>query len=330
MKFILVLICLTAATSCGVLPKGMYDHSPTRHIQVGLGPEDMVLDTLSSSNPKLIVACDSRRAKLKSGWIYQVNLTTGDTAQIQRVNEPENLVFHPHGIDLVQLENGNLRILVVSHDDDNKQQSILQYAWDGERLHFEKNWQDPLLLSPNDVCGDAFGRIYTGNEFKKRGAKWAPILGLNNGNVLCLENGNNRVVANGFCYTNGLATNDKQFFVAATRNKHLYVFDKLKDGHLTNRRKLCRLKGGDNLFLYGKDLYVACHLRNLAFIAHVLNSEKKSPTVIYRVDTESGKKTCIYTNKNGKINAASTAIVYNGKLYICQVFEPFLLEVALQ
>lgn len=326
MRIVFILILLVFFSACAVIPKGQMNNSKSQKINVGLGPEDMVLDTLSSSNPCLLVACDSRRVKMTNGWIYKVDLKTYDTSQIKRINEPANLVFHPHGIDLVRLKNGDLRILIVSHDDANKQQAILQYRWNGQELWFEKEWKDPILVSPNDVCGDQEGRIFVGNEFKKRGSILSPILGLKNGNVICFENGKASIVARKFCYTNGLSTNEKQFFVAATRSPHIYSFEK-NGNQLTKRTKLCKVKGADNLFLSGNNLYVACHLRNFAFIKHVKNAAQTSPTVIYKIDISTGKKTCVYSNTNGTINGASTAIEYNGKLYLCQVFEPFIIEI---
>jgi hypothetical protein len=35
----------------------------------------------------------------------------------------------------------------------------------------------------------------------------------------------------------------------------------------------------------------------------------------------------LYTNTNGTINGAATAILYKGKLYLSQVFEPYILVV---
>jgi len=67
----------------------------------------------------------------------------------------------------------------------------------------------------------------------------------------------------------------------------------------------------------------------LKFIKHAASPKNNSPTVVYEIDLLTNQKKLIYANTDGTINGASTAILYNHKLYLSQVFEPWILIVDL-
>jgi len=73
---------------------------PAEKIQVGPGPEDMVLDTLHGK-VRLIISCSARRESQGAyGEMVSLDLRTGDQAALTRYNEPADVVFRPHGIYL--------------------------------------------------------------------------------------------------------------------------------------------------------------------------------------------------------------------------------------
>jgi hypothetical protein len=49
--------------------------------------------------------------------------------------------------------------------------------------------------------------------------------------------------------------------------------------------------------------------------------------MIYAINPYTKSKRVIYYNKGEEISAASTAIIYRDKLYICQIFDNFVLSV---
>jgi len=304
----------------------MLNNNPNYSILVAPGPEDMVLDT-NGFGHRILVSCDSRRENKESGWIYAIDLKTDSTYEINRTNEPQGLVFHPHGMDLVQLVDGTTHLYLVSHDDVKGEQAILEYLVMGKTLRFLKEYTDALLITPNDVCATNQGAIFTGNEFHKRNALLPALLGMKSGNIIRFSNEKWTVQSRGYCYANGVAVYGNTLLSVATRNRYLYAT--LQNGTPTDpKEKWCKIPGGDNISVIGDKAYIACHVSLIRFIKHAKNKANTSPTVIYEVDLITHKRTLLYSNNSGLINGASTAIYYQGKLYLSQVFEPIILVVA--
>jgi hypothetical protein len=298
-----------------------------REITTKAGPEDIVLDTVSTNYPRLIISCDNRRTTEKSGFIQAMDLKTEEVIVLERTNEPESLMFHPHGIDVVKLTDGTSKLYVVNHNETANEQSILIYKITQNQLVFEKQLIDKQLVSPNDVAGDASGKIYTGNEFHKRNAKGSALLGLKNGYFVQFDGKQFSKRETKFCYANGLAVYKDQLLTVGSRNRFLYKapLDFKKD---SKKQKITKLSGADNISVIGDKAYIACHVNLFKFIKHAKSAKNSSPTVVYEVDLLTNEKKLLYTNTNGTINGAATAILYKGKLYLSQVFEPYILIVS--
>ena len=85
---------------------------------------------------------------------------------------------------------------------------------------------------------------------------------------------------------------------------------------------------GDNLMLDDNGrLWVAAHPCPLDFLAHSENSDQKSPIQIFEIDPNTLKTNNIFQNNGELISAASTALYINNRVYIAQVFDPFVLVV---
>jgi hypothetical protein len=297
-----------------------------REISTKAGPEDIVLDTVSTNFPRLIISCDNRRTTEKSGFIQAMDFRTEEIIVLERTNEPASLVFHPHGIDVVKLTDGTSKLYVVNHNEEAKEQSILIYKIEQNQLVFEKQLIDKQLVSPNDVAGDASGKIYTGNEFHKRNALGSALLGLKNGYFVQFDGKQFSKRETKFCYANGLAVYKDQLLTVGSRNRFLYKapLDFKKD---SKKEKIAKLSGADNISVIGDKAYIACHVNLFKFIKHAKSPKNTSPTVVYEVDLKTNQKRLLYTNTDGTINGAATAVLYNGNLYLSQVFEPFILVV---
>ena len=316
---------LLLSYACGVPKNGLLNAQPNHYITVGQGPEDMALDTFGNV-PRILVSCDSRRESRESGWIYCIDLNTERTYELKRTNEPSSLVFHPHGMDLVKNKNSAIYLYLVSHDDVKNEQAILQYQLIGTELRFTKKYTDSLLISPNDVCATSDGLIFTGNEFHKRNVLLPALFGMKTGNFIRFENDSWSVQSKGYCYANGLAVYKNQLLTVGTRNKYLYASSIHAEG-VSNKEKIARVSGADNMMLDGNFAYVACHVKPFRFLKHAKNPKNSTPTVVYAIDLETHKKKLVYSNNDAHFNGASTALYFNGKLYLSQVFEPTILVV---
>ena len=290
------------------------------------GPEDIVLDTVSLNSPRLIISCDNRREMEPSGAIQSMDLKTEKVSDLERISEPNSLVFHPHGIDVVRLKDGSIKLYVVNHNEKAKEQSILIYRLEEKQIIFEKQLIDKILVSPNDVAGDPNGRIYTGNEFHKRNALLTAVLGLKTGYFVEFDGTKFSKRERRFCYANGVAVYQNQLLTVGSRNRFLYKSPLLFTKG-TKKTKIAKLSGADNISVIGDKAYIACHVNLFKFIRHAKSKSTNTPTVVYEVDLISGKRKLLYTNEDGTINGAATAIFYKGKLYLNQIFEPYILVV---
>jgi hypothetical protein len=322
LSFILILF-----GSCRVPKMQVQTEYLQREITTKSGPEDIVLDTVSTNYPRLIISCDNRRTTEKSGFIQAMDLKTEEVIVLERTNEPASLVFHPHGIDVVKLSEGTFKLYVVNHNEVANEQSILIYEIAQNQLVFEKQLTDKQLVSPNDVAGDTSGKIYTGNEFHKRNAKASALLGLKNGYFVQFDGKQFSKRETKFCYANGIAVCKDQLLTVGSRNRFLYKAP-LDFKNDSKKQKITKLSGADNISVIGNKAYIACHVNLFKFIKHAKSAKNSSPTVVYEVDLLTNEKKLLYTNTDGTINGAATAILYKGKLYLSQVFEPYILIVS--
>ena len=321
----LFLLVLTACKVPRLQLNNGFQHSK---IETKAGPEDIVLDTVSSDFPRLIISCDSRRIPEKAGFIQAMDLKTEKVKTLERKNEPQNLNFHPHGIDVVKLIDGSTKLYVVNHNELANEQSILIYKIEKDCLIFEAQLIDKQLVSPNDVAGDVAGNIFTGNEFHKRNAKISALIGLKNGYFVQFDGRSFSKREKKYCYANGLAVYKNQLLTVGTRNRFLYKAP-LDFKNDSKKEKITKIKGADNISVIGDKAYIACHVNLFKFIKHAASPKNNSPTVVYEIDLLTNQKKLIYANTDGTINGASTAILYNHKLYLSQVFEPWILIVDL-
>ncbi|MGB3949234.1 MAG: hypothetical protein WBM13_14700 [Bacteroidia bacterium] len=321
--------------SCTPIPKTKNFES--KKIAVGPGPEDIVLDTFSSSTPRLFASCSQRRkGQPEYQEICEINLTNDSYKIIKRTNEPKGMVFRPHGIDLVKNKSGEVLLYCVSHNEEKKEHSIIVYKVYTNYLEFKEKLDSPLLVSPNDVTANCNGDIFVTNDAGKRGSTTEQLFKLKRANVIkySLNNKSWTIIANKVCYANGIAVNkcpEKNILFSTVRSNKLYVLENEKVNQENYPKKtIAKLKGLDNItFINDKEILVTAHLRQIAFLKHYKDANNKAPTVVYKVNLETGESTAVYTNDGSAICGASTALIYNGKMYLSQIFEPFILKVDL-
>lgn len=305
-------------------------------IEVGPGVEDIFF--FPPGGDSLIWAsCDARRenqepqAEIWTIDAHQNALAAGVKTQIwTRKGEPADLVFHPHGIWMEEMD-GQKMLWVISHDDEKHVHSVLQYRLEPSHLQYVRTYSSPLLNSPNSVCALPDGSLLVTNDSRKRHTLLEKALALKVMNVVHIQpNGEAKVVADRISYTNGINRQGNTVYVTGTTHNRLFAFD--WDGKmLQNRRIIAKIPGPDNLRWYGQDeLTVACHPRSFRFLRHAKDAQKHSPTQIYAVNVKTGEKRLMYGEKGENISAGSTGLVVGKYLYIAQVFEGWVLAVEMK
>ena len=145
------------------------------------------------------------------------------------------------------------------------------------------------------------------------------------GNVCYFYGGKASIVADGFLYANGININQdgKKLFVAATTGKKIKVFDRdIASGKLTENSEIA-VNGADNIELdESGDLWIGCHPKLLAFLAHSKDHSKLSPSEIIKISFENEKPTVesIYLNEGSSLSGSSVGAVWRNKMLIGSVF----------
>ena len=344
MKIIFQLLIVFSFTACSSRLPIVKQRNSVR-IAVGQGPEDIVLDTMSTSYPRILASCTQRRKdKPNYGEIGEVNLTNDSYKILKRLNEPQGMVFRPHGFDLVKNSNGAVLLYCISHNEEKKEHSILIYTVFADHLEFKEKLDSPLLVSPNDVTANCSGEIFVTNDARKRGSALESILKLKTSTIVHYQPESQRwnFVAKGFSYANGIAINhcpSDYVILSTVRSNKLYMIQYHPNALILNKKNpsddtdsysiktIAKLKGLDNItFIKDNEILVTAHLRQVAFLKHFKDPKNLSPTVVYQVNINTGEYKAVYSNNGSEISTGSTALFYKNKLYISQVFDPFLLK----
>ncbi|MCB9231436.1 MAG: SMP-30/gluconolactonase/LRE family protein [Bacteroidia bacterium] len=299
-------------------------------VPVGPGPEDMVLDTLTGA-PRLIIACTQRRkGEPYSAEFYALNIGEKEAKILPRTGEPEGWKIHLHGLDIVRNNEGKNLIYAISHglSEDDPTQYILIYEVFADHLELIHFLGDPEhLLSPNDVTATPDGRIYAGNDFGYGFGMIVKFLtGAKSSSIVMYKDGKWSFVADKLRYANGIRVQGDRLYCATTAGGKVWKWNIDPNGNLVDRELLVEgLQGLDNLdFVDENTLIVPRHPENGKFLKHRKEPEALSPSWIYTVDIANKDYKRIFMDDGNNISACSTAILFEGKLYLCQVFNGFV------
>lgn len=285
-------------------------------IEVGHGPEDMVLDTIVGE--RLLISCAQRRKgndELNGIWEY--DFESQNTRQLELILKSERSINF-HGISISNVEKQGY-LFVINHIS-KKSHEVIRFRITKDTLYEEKSYRHKLLKSPNDLYAIGRDKFYYSNDNMLGGT-----LGLYNV-------GTYGFVAKGLSYANGVHVINDVIYLSTTTGNKIYSFTPDWKNHYIKKDKLFKIKGGDNFTLTERNtLLVTSHPRIIKFIKHAANFEKKSPSMVYELDLDDQSTTVIYHDRTGnEISACSTALEYKGYLYLAQVFDPFILRLSLK
>ncbi len=320
-------IALLVSCSLGLLVLQSYSLTvslSTGLIHTGYGPEDLVMDSLNNP-PRVLISCAGRREEYPAyGEIQAYYPESGRVETLKRVHEPAGMVFRPHGISLLTLDSRRY-LFVISHDEEARYHPVFRYRISNDTLFFEKVFHSDLLISPNALQAYPDGSILVCNDAAKRGSMAEKILRLKRGNIVRFDGfGNWTVVAEKLGMPAGMAGSGENLYVCGSLENRLYRFT-YKNGELSEKRTLTKIKGGDNIRIYEGFLLTTSHAKPLKFISHVGNREKPSPSLVLKIDTTTGTSSVLYSDNGRIISAASAALIWNRQLIVGQIFEPAIL-----
>lgn len=304
-------------------------------IETGPGPEDMVW-VPNEGKGVLLISCTERRkdaveSGVKYGEIEQFDLETSQVNVLERKGHPDEVPFFPHGVFYKQL-NGTDYLYVISHPDhDNKKgkQFIIRYVIHPGFLTYDAHYHHPLITSPNALVVMDNGDFFVCNDRKKHGSKIQMVL--RRGSVIhySAKNGYTKQ-AKCIRMAAGINYYDGYLYIAAVTSGKLwkYKWDE-QQKKLSKKELATKIKGPDNIRIHDEQLLIAHHLKWCKLPGYNRKG-KPSPTAVTLFNPETGMSQRIHPTEKQVISGGSTAILRDGKLYICQIIENFIVAVPMQ
>jgi hypothetical protein len=328
--------CLPRIACTGILLllfQVVYAHPAVTVIDGIAGPEDIVVDSYSTP-PRLLVSSTDRRFGERPGAIYEVVPGSGAIRVLERTGEPSGLIFNPHGIDIVENENGEVILYVIIHweEGDNEKHAVIRYQVLPDALSFERLYTDELLVSPNDLSALDDGTIYVSNDSSGKGGMFETIIGLKRSTLVYFDGERWSVAADRIAMANGIAAFQDCVDLAATRENRVYRFGSERSGRLVEKETAARIKGPDNISVWNGSLIVAGHRKSLALARHLSASKNppESPTTLYQIDMETDEVHTLFSDGGDIISAGSVGVHYDGNIYIGQIMDPFIISVPVE
>lgn len=332
-------------SDCGVSPFRCGDYPTasdvtTQTIEVGGGPEDMAIDH-SLGYPRIIVSCKERRKENEEkGSFYSIDLNTHQSKQLHI--EPANFEIFPHGIDIVTIDSITYLYAISHHlEGESWRHPVFRFEIQGDTLVFDESQilENELMSVPNDLDVLSDGSFYATNYVPNTNPNEVTkaVLGIKHGSIVHYDGkGNWQLAEKGLCFPNGIWIDETKdlLFVANGACHEVLRYEINEDGRLQANSKQStaqqseKITLGDNLLLDNEGrLWTAAHPCPLDFSAHAEDSNEKSPVQAFIIDPMTLKAAKVFQNNGELISAASTALFINQRLYISQVFDPFVLVV---
>jgi len=298
-----------------------------RKIKVAPGPEDFVLDTWHG-DPRLLISSHDRRDPEATGGIYYFDIKTEKSGPMLRINEPDTIVaFKPHGMD-IRRDGRRTLLYVIIHDpyahQERLENAIVIYEVRQNDLRFVEFLESAdFLWSPNDLSVLPSGDFYVTNDIHGSMDLYTRT---QSSEITYFDHAARmwKVVANDIAFANGILAESDRVYVTAMFDDQVLVFPREANGDLGDSEQVVHIKGADNLTKYGDSLLTTAHYDDMAFYNHMNNPEDRAPSVVFRIRPEIYSKETVFVDEGEMISAASTAMIYGDKLYISQVFDPYL------
>jgi hypothetical protein len=301
------------------------------------GPEDLAIDRETGI---LYVSSHERRGELVDGKLFQLNLNATDepVASLIETNYPEK--FHPHGMSLVKMKGKSL-LYVISHSNlENPTHTIEVFQIEKAKLTHIETIRNETLISPNDlqVIGD--GRIFVSNdrgEGSMLRATLDALFGIKRSQISYYDGKKWKLFENAVTFGNGIlyrkAANKDYLYRAATTPEKIYKYEIIQNAGETELKEVKVFSfdtGPDNLEEDEEgNIYFAAHKSIFRFLKHKDDPNYPSPSQVFMMDKNENTKE-LYANDGTEIPASSTGLKYKNKLYISQVFNPFILSCPLK
>ena len=329
--FVIIVIALAARVAWIVLPAAgsFADLEPAglegcEALTIAPGTEDVTIHPVSG----LAYVSTAERRGGESGadgiWAFD---PLSPQISLRKVSDgPPDFV--PHGLSLLRRDNAPDRLFAVNHPRAGGHRvEIFEIAEDGGLIHID-SVSYSALSSPNDVLAVGPRSFYATNDRRYQTGILSTLeafLGLPLSSVSFFDGERGSIAADGLLYANGiaLAPDGRTVYVAEFLGRRVNVYRRGgADGRLERTGRIPVHTGADNIEIGPQgDLWIGGHPDVFAFLDHAEDPDSIAPSVIIRVDPETGTVSRELVSLNGEINASSVGAVSRTHLIVGAVFD---------
>ncbi|WP_061249931.1 hypothetical protein [Leptospira alstonii] len=295
------------------------------------GPEDLAIDW---EEKVLYVSSHERRTKNQTGKIFTIDLKNPSAPTELSVKYPSE--FRPHGISLLKTKD-TYRLYVISHPKLYEIHTIEIFERKGKEWSHVGTLTDPLITSPNDLSVVSENEIFLSNDHGTGGIPrylWDDLFGFKRAEISYYDGknwsnlGNPLSLGNGILYAKDSQGNEF-LYRSGYSDKSVFQFAIHREQGkpvLGEPKQILLNYGPDNLALDSKGrIFAVSHSSTYQFLRHVKNHDFHSPTLVFQISHD-GNFQEVFANSGDLISGGSTAIPFEGRLYIAQIFNPYILN----
>lgn len=305
------------------------DGSACQRIETGPGPGDLLIQHESGQASRLLISSHDRRHFSRGGDILAYHPGSGQLITLTRVGEPEGFRLRPHGMDLVQRD-GRWLLYVISHDRDliSDLHAVAIYELSGNTLKFQQLLRSPLLSAADDLAVAENGDIYATNE-RETGSSIVELIFLERkANVVLYRSGSGwRKVADELAFANDVLLQGNAVWVSQTIGEGLMRYQRRPDGSLSAGEQVTNLSLIDGLReARNGHLLATRHPSLIRLGLHWQRAVGSAPSAVYDVNPQNGASSVLFQDDGSHIGAVSSAVQLDNRLYLGQLFDPYLLS----
>ena len=299
------------------------------------GLEDVTVD---HDTGQVFVSADNRRMRDSAddrNGIYMFPADAPDQARRVSLDAPAG--FKPHGISLWKAPDSTRRLFAISHyaatdiGAARHTVEIFDIATDGTLTHLPQiTVTDPVIHAPNDLVAIGPRAFYVSNDHGFSGIlrMAEDFLALPVSDVVYFDGTRAEVVISGLAYANGIriSADASTLYVAEVSARQIRSWRRGADGTFTADKTWPMRMAADNIELDAQgNLWTAGHPNALAFLQHASDQTALSPSMVSRIDGETGTVTEVLYTDGEHLSGASVAAMHDGTLIVGSVFEDKLL-----
>ncbi len=307
------------------------------------GSEDINIDRgnrvafISSGNGREAFASydSDQPIDVADGDIWRLDLSKPDSRP-ERLNVNAGGKFHPHGIDLLTLPNGERELYVINHLGRDEHEVLIFGISASHNLTLKRRIHYPELISPNDIKAIQSGQFFATNDHGSPQssfmARVEEYLGLSWSSVSYFDGEKGSLMLKGIKSANGITLSPDQ--------QTLYVAEALG-------RSIKRYKRGDRIDQWefadqinvdtavdnlewsedGK-LLAGAHPKIFDLLGHFADADNISPSQVISINVENAPMTydTIYMNDGSEMSGSSVAVVLDNEMLIGNVAENHFLR----